>query len=72
VKATQVQPDNPEAWFKLGLYAFEPPARIKRCVRTAYDAFNRLNVLDPQGGDNVYYAQALKIVNAGKATACNT
>jgi hypothetical protein len=66
-KATEVQPENADAWFRLGFLEFYPEYGIQPCARAAYDAFNRFNVLDGESGDNVYFAKALKLVNAGKA-----
>jgi Flp pilus assembly protein TadD len=45
MRATEMQPENPEAWITLGL--FELAARGDMC--SAYQAFNAAYTLDPNG-----------------------
>jgi hypothetical protein len=64
-KATQVQPENKETWFRLGDFWLN----VRRCPRHALPALERVTELDPQarpsqGGDA--YRKALRQVNSGK------
>jgi hypothetical protein len=64
-KATEVQPDNKESWFRLGDFWLND----RRCARRALPALERVVTLDPQarpsqGGDE--YRRALALVNSGK------
>ena len=43
-RATEVQPENREAWFQLGVLEYE----VKR-YQDAYVRFNRMYALDPHG-----------------------
>ena len=61
-KATRLQPENPEAWFRLGEFDF----RVRHCPRTALPELDRFTALDPQDPGNVEYDRALKQVNSGK------
>jgi hypothetical protein len=45
VQAVQLQPDNPDTWFALGLYEFQ--VRADMCA--AYIYFNNSYTLDPRG-----------------------
>ena len=45
VQATELQPDNPETWYALGLFEFE--ARRRMCA--AYTFLNESWTLDPSG-----------------------
>jgi hypothetical protein len=63
-KATRVQPENKETWFRLGDFWLN----VRRCPRHALPALERVTVLDPQarpsqGGDA--YREALRLVNSG-------
>ena len=64
-KATQVQPENKETWFRLGDFWLNE----RRCPRHALPALEKVTELDPQarpsqGGDA--YREALRLVNSGK------
>jgi hypothetical protein len=60
-KATRLQPENAEAWFRLGEFDF----RVRHCPRTALPELDRFTALDPQSPGNVEYDRALKQVNSG-------
>jgi O-Antigen ligase len=62
-KATEIQPDDADAWYSLGYYDYE----VRGCARAAYDAFNRTTVLDGKNLNYIYYYDlTLKKVNSGK------
>jgi hypothetical protein len=68
LQAVELQPENPEAWYALGLFEFE--ARMRMCA--AYRALNDAYTLDPSG--NQWFPGgpldvARDAVNAG---ACET
>ena len=60
-KATRLQPENAEAWFRLGEFDF----RVRHCPRTALPELDRFTALDPQDPENVEYDRALRQVNSG-------
>src|SRR5438067_3643844 len=60
-KATRLQPENAEAWFRLGEFDF----RVRHCPRTALPELDRFTALDPQAPENVEYDRALRQVNSG-------
>jgi hypothetical protein len=61
-KATRLQPDNAEAWFRLGEFNF----RVRNCPRTALPQLDRFTALNPQDPGNKEYDRALAAVNSGK------
>jgi hypothetical protein len=64
VKATKVQPENPEVWYQLGAFDLQ-----RGCARAALVSFNRfyeLNSQDPEG--LAQKDEALRLVNSGKPT----
>jgi tetratricopeptide (TPR) repeat protein len=60
-KATQIQPENAEAWFQLG----EFDLTIRNCPRAALPELDRFTQLNPQDPLNKEYDRALKRVNSG-------
>ncbi len=61
VQATQLQPENSQAWYELGWFELH----VRGCPRAALPDLSRFTVLDGQNPENVQYALALKEVNAG-------
>jgi O-Antigen ligase len=62
-KATEIQPENANAWFQLGYFQLA----TRGCPRAALRAFNRATVFDGRNPIyNDYYANALTRVNSGK------
>jgi hypothetical protein len=61
-QAVSVQPDNKEAWFRLGQYEYETIG----CPRAALPHLQRFVDLDPQGPGGEVYKAALVAVNSGK------
>jgi tetratricopeptide (TPR) repeat protein len=60
-KATELQPDNAEAWYQLG----EFDLRFRHCARAALGELDRFTQLNPQDPQNKEYDRALKLVNSG-------
>jgi O-antigen ligase/polysaccharide polymerase Wzy-like membrane protein len=60
-KATRLQPDNAEAWFRLG----EFDLNVQNCPRTALPELDRYTALNPQDPGNAEYARALALVDSG-------
>jgi hypothetical protein len=61
-RATEIQPDNAQAWYSLGEFNL----RERHCPRAALPALSRFTVLNGQDRKNVEYEAALKLVNSGK------
>jgi tetratricopeptide (TPR) repeat protein len=61
-EATRLQPENAEAWFRLGEFDF----RVRNCPRAALPELERFTELNPQDPGNVEYDRALALVNSGK------
>jgi hypothetical protein len=61
-KATEVQPENAEAWFRLGQFNF----RVRNCPRLALPQLDRFTALNPQDSGNREYDRALAAVNSGR------
>ena len=68
VKATRLQPENPDTWYQLGLFRF-----LRGDMCGAYTAFNAAYTLDPKstlfykGGE---FDQAKAAVNDPDHPAC--
>jgi tetratricopeptide (TPR) repeat protein len=60
-KATEIQPQNPEAWFRLGDFAY-----TSGCPRLALPALEKFAGLDPQDRKGSEHQAALDAVNSGK------
>jgi len=65
LKATVVQPDNPEAWYALGEFDLRTIAQPLGCARHALAEFQRFYELDPQDPGVSEKDVALKRVNTG-------
>jgi hypothetical protein len=61
-EATRLQPENAEAWFRLGEFDF----RVRNCPRAALPELERFTELNPQDPGNLEYDRALALVNSGK------
>jgi hypothetical protein len=61
-KATRLQPENAEAWFRLGEFNF----RVRNCPRTALPQLDRFTALNPQDPGNKEYDRALRLVDSGR------
>jgi hypothetical protein len=61
-KATEIQPENAEAWYQLG----EFDLTFRNCPRAALPELDRFTQLNPQDAGNKEYARALRLVNSGK------
>jgi len=62
-KATEMQPENAEAWYQLG----EFDLTFRNCPRAALPELDRFTQLNPQDPGNKEYDRALRLVNAGNA-----
>jgi hypothetical protein len=60
-RATELQPENREAWFQLGEFNL----RVRNCPRTALPQLDRFTQLDSQDPGNREYDRALRLVNSG-------
>jgi tetratricopeptide (TPR) repeat protein len=61
-KATRMQPQNADAWFRLGSFDLN----VRNCPRAALPSLERFVELDSQGRGGEEKQRALRLVNSGK------
>ena len=61
--ATELQPENKETWYALGVFYLD-----RGCPRAALPRLERFTALDRQDRGNKDYDRALALVNSGTPT----